>query len=323
MTTAIALPGKQELMDAKSLLPVIGMLEKREEIADTEDELAAVTEGFVMVEAVASERRLREQANRAEGGVTRCRAKLGALQTDLRKENPGGDRKTEGSIVPKKEQLISPADRKARSTNKRLGKTIGPEKVAEVVEELVSEGERPTAAKVIKRATGGPVPASGEQEWYTPPHLIESAREVLMTIELDPASSEGAQATVGAKRWYGREQDGLVQPWKGNVWLNPPYSAGVVDRFAYKLLEHVQDGSVREALWLSNASYDTKWGQALCQEATGLCMVAGRVRFIPGSGQAAGAGAWASMVLYFGIYAARFREAFQAHGVVWHKGGVR
>src|SRR5690242_13605881 len=61
-------------------------------------------------------------------------------------------------------------------------------------------------------------------EWYTPPALLRAAREVLGSIELDPASCELANKTVGASRYYDKQTDGLQQSWHAEtVWLNPPY----------------------------------------------------------------------------------------------------
>src|SRR5262249_56141272 len=64
---------------------------------------------------------------------------------------------------------------------------------------------------------------TGYYEWYTPARYIELAREVLGEIDLDPASSAKAQEIVKAQRYFTLEQDGLIRPWHGRVWLNPPY----------------------------------------------------------------------------------------------------
>lgn len=64
--------------------------------------------------------------------------------------------------------------------------------------------------------------AVGTSEWYTPPDIVEAAREWLGAIDLDPASCAAAQATVQAATWYDAERDGLAPVWAGCVFLNPP-----------------------------------------------------------------------------------------------------
>jgi len=67
-------------------------------------------------------------------------------------------------------------------------------------------------------------------ECYTPKSLCD-----LLDIEfdLDPASCPKELSAVPARRMFTVEDDGLVQPWEGRVWLNPPYSKPTpwVDRF--------------------------------------------------------------------------------------------
>ena len=60
-------------------------------------------------------------------------------------------------------------------------------------------------------------------EHFTPPEIIEAARQVLGVIDLDPASSKLANdRLVHAKTFYDLSVNGFVLPWKGRVFLNPP-----------------------------------------------------------------------------------------------------
>jgi hypothetical protein len=71
-------------------------------------------------------------------------------------------------------------------------------------------------------------------DWYSPSPLVEAARLVMGGIDLDPASSEEANATVQAEMFYDIEDNGLLLPWYGRVFHNPP--GGLVDAFWKKFL---------------------------------------------------------------------------------------
>ena len=99
-------------------------------------------------------------------------------------------------------------------------------------------------------------------EWYTPAPYIDAARSLMGgAIDLDPASCVAAQAAVRAVAYYTKSDDGLTRPWRGRVWLNPPYS--LVGRFAAKLAAEHEAGRLVRAVALVNASTDAAWFEAL------------------------------------------------------------
>ena len=56
-------------------------------------------------------------------------------------------------------------------------------------------------------------------EWSTPRDLFDELDEEFH-FDLDTASTH---ENALCDRHYTIEEDGLVQPWEGNVWCNPPY----------------------------------------------------------------------------------------------------
>jgi ParB family chromosome partitioning protein len=85
-------------------------------------------------------------------------------------------------------------------------------------------------------------------EWYTPAAYVEAARAVMGGIDLDPASHEEANRTVKATRFYSEADDGLSQPWKGRIFLNPP--GGLVPDFWRALMAAWRDEVVSQAIWI-------------------------------------------------------------------------
>lgn len=96
-------------------------------------------------------------------------------------------------------------------------------------------------------------------------------------IDLDPASCEFAQRTVQAAEWFNEERDGLVQPWHGRVYLNPPFARGLVDKFIDKLV--CERPNYDEAILLVNSQTETAWFQKLGEIANVIAFPRGRVYF--------------------------------------------
>lgn len=155
---------------------------------------------------------------------------------------------------------------------------------------------------------------TGEFERYTPSYYIEKARDVLGTIDLDPATSDLAQQTVQAEQYFTAEDDGLGRDWHGRVWLNPPYHRELAPLFIKKLLDELEAGRVTEAIVLTNNSTDTEWFRSAALVCDAICFTAGRIHFevpnaqpvLPTQGQA---------FFYFGPNLMRFIGVFEPVGI--------
>lgn len=71
-------------------------------------------------------------------------------------------------------------------------------------------------------------------EWLTPPDILED----LGPFDLDPASPI-VRPWPTASIHFTREDNGVLKPWAGRVWLNPPYGPEVVP-FMERMVGHGQ-----------------------------------------------------------------------------------
>ena len=154
---------------------------------------------------------------------------------------------------------------------------------------------------------------TGQVEWYTPPEYIEAARQVMGSIDLDPATSEVAQKNVKAKQYFTAEEDGLELDWAGNVWLNPPYAADLVERFVDRLCGFFKV-SVPQAILLVNNATETDWGQLAAKYAAAICFPLHRIKFLNEDNEPVGAPLQGQAIYYFGDAIDRFLVAFSSFG---------
>ncbi len=153
---------------------------------------------------------------------------------------------------------------------------------------------------------------SGNNEWYTPPEIIEAARRTMGRIDLDPASNEVAQRWIDAGSYYTKEDDGLLLSWGGRVWLNPPYEAKLIGQFVDKLISST---GIEQAITLTNNATETKWGQKILASANAICFPSQRVKFLRPEGEK-GSPLQGQMIAGFGVDRVRFEQEFAPLGAV-------
>lgn len=126
--------------------------------------------------------------------------------------------------------------------------------------------------------------------WLTPPHIIEA----LGPFDLDPCAAPDPKPWLTAQNHYTRPADGLVEPWFGRVWLNPPYSREAVV-WLRKLAQHGTGTA------LVFARTETAWFvETVWNAATAVLFLHGRLHFHypDGARAAANAGAPSCLVAY-------------------------
>jgi hypothetical protein len=157
---------------------------------------------------------------------------------------------------------------------------------------------------------------TGENEWYTPARYVEMARQVLGSIDTDPASSPSANEVVQAAQYFSREDDGLSKPWTGNVWMNPPYSRDLLPLFVDKFLSEWDSKNIRAGIVLTHAYTDTSWFHKLAVLASPICLTAGRIKFLDTDGVPA-APTQGQAFFYFGDNPQEFSATFAETGIVF------
>lgn len=151
-------------------------------------------------------------------------------------------------------------------------------------------------------------------DWYTPVVWVDRVRAFYGgTIDLDPASCATANTVVRATRYYTRADDGLVRPWEGRCYVNPPFSRGMRARFLDAAVAAARAGA--EVVWLSDHDHSTAWGARLLRDASAYCLPEGRAVFWKQAGLKR-VGERPLVVAYMGESVQKFRRHFENYGIV-------
>jgi hypothetical protein len=154
----------------------------------------------------------------------------------------------------------------------------------------------------------------GAGDFYTHPDFIAAARAAMGSIDLDPASCREANRVVQATTFYGERENGLLRPWRGAVWLNPPF--GIWDEWTPKLLAELDSGRVEQlcALVSSRATTQKRFHPAV-RRAAAIFIACGRKPFW--GPKATSSPDEGHCVFYFGERVTEFANAFRSLGTTF------
>lgn len=127
-------------------------------------------------------------------------------------------------------------------------------------------------------------------EWLTPPEII-AALGGWESFDVDPCAPKH-QPYPTARRVLTRRENGLLQPWSGRAWLNPPYATGEVEQWLGRMAAHGIGTAMIFARTETDAFFRYVW-----ESASALLFMRGRVHFHLPDGSRAPANAGAPTVL--------------------------
>jgi len=147
--------------------------------------------------------------------------------------------------------------------------------------------------------------SSAKGEWDTPKDMIRYLSDYF-TFDLDPAAS----AANVCKKYYTENDNGLIKPWHGLVWLNPPYGRiGKIGLWIARARDH-GDKKDCAAVCLVPARVDTKWWQNNISAATQVTFIKGRLKF----GGVVNSAPFPSAFIVFGEITPHQRQALANYG---------
>lgn len=155
---------------------------------------------------------------------------------------------------------------------------------------------------------------SGNYEYYTPMEIVDMAREVMGTIDLDPFSSHEANENIGATLYFHKDNNALVHRWFGNVWMNHPFSREMNKKCIEKLVSDYILGDIEQACCITFAATSEKWFRPLLNFKQ--CFIHGRTNYFLPDGTKKKGVTKGSVVTYLGRNNAKFEEVFSRIGTV-------
>ena len=117
-----------------------------------------------------------------------------------------------------------------------------------------------------------PNPKASVQDYFTPPEIVDAAREGMGGIDLDAAGHPRANRELRIPRIFLMSYSAFDNDWEGKVWLNPPY--GENDRWWPRVMEFVDSGQVEQICILSPVwAFTTQIARPLMERADAMLLL--------------------------------------------------
>ena len=97
------------------------------------------------------------------------------------------------------------------------------------------------------------------------------------------------------------------------MWLNPPYSRGIMNKFVEKL---IMETDISSYICLVNSSTDTKWCHLLMDNSDAMCLTKGRISFINKKGIKSKGNSRGQIFFYKGSDIISFEKEFKKYGKI-------
>jgi transcriptional regulator with XRE-family HTH domain len=155
--------------------------------------------------------------------------------------------------------------------------------------------------------------SSGNNGWETPVELAEALSRAVGGFSLDPCAStrDRRKARVKAKILLTEGDDGLSVPWRGKVFVNPPYSRGLSE-WVRKCFEESHRGCI--VVGLIPARPDTHYWHDYVAAHADVFMLRGRLKFGDGENSAP----FPSCVAVWGADSGLIARLSSALAGAWH-----
>lgn len=136
-------------------------------------------------------------------------------------------------------------------------------------------------------------------DYYTPAWIFE---RMGLEFDIDVCAPPGGIPWIPAKRYFTQADDGLLQPWEGRVWMNPPYSQATP--WVRRFIEHGHGVCL-----VPHAK--AQWHSALWDSADGCAQTPDRFTF-----QGGPQGGSIMFAVWFAAFGEECVEAISRLGVV-------
>jgi len=120
--------------------------------------------------------------------------------------------------------------------------------------------------------------SSTNQAWETPVALLATLHGVFGRFDLDPCAPRRSRARVRARVHLTEEDDGLSVPWRGTVFVNPPYGRTLAAWVA-KAHSEAESGRAKTVVALLPARPDTNYWHEHVAGCAAVFFLRGRLRF--------------------------------------------